>query len=177
VPPDAWEQILNTNLRGVFYTIRAFAPLMIKARSGHIINISSLAGKRFTQRSRVRRLQVGLNGLNYSVAEELRGQNIRVSVICPGSVNTELSPTRAKIHEDCCKPEDVATRWRAGHAGSTVVRERDSLRPRRNRDLGRPAGRYLGHVTKDNLTSMVKFSHRRICAAASVRTRVAAPRK
>jgi 3-oxoacyl-[acyl-carrier protein] reductase len=43
--PDAWEQILNTNLRGVYYMIRAFAPMMIRARSGHIINISSLAGK------------------------------------------------------------------------------------------------------------------------------------
>jgi len=42
---DAWEQILNTNLRGVYYTTRAFAPMMIRARAGHIINISSLAGR------------------------------------------------------------------------------------------------------------------------------------
>ncbi|HEY4903888.1 MAG TPA: SDR family oxidoreductase, partial [Candidatus Sulfotelmatobacter sp.] len=40
--PDAWDQILNINLRGVYYMIRAFAPMMIAARSGHIINISSL---------------------------------------------------------------------------------------------------------------------------------------
>src|SRR5207245_6041543 len=43
LPPDAWEQILNTNLRGVFYTIRAFAPLMTKTQSRHINNISSPA--------------------------------------------------------------------------------------------------------------------------------------
>ncbi len=43
--PAAWEQILNTNLRGVYYMVRAFAPMMIRARSGHVINISSLAGK------------------------------------------------------------------------------------------------------------------------------------
>jgi 3-oxoacyl-[acyl-carrier protein] reductase len=43
--PEAWDQIFNTNLRGVYYTIRSLAPLMIRARSGHIINISSLAGK------------------------------------------------------------------------------------------------------------------------------------
>jgi len=45
LPPDAWDAILNTNLRGVYYTTRAFAPMMIRAGSGHIINISSLAGK------------------------------------------------------------------------------------------------------------------------------------
>jgi len=43
--PDAWDQILNTNLRGVFYCIRSLAPLMIRSGGGHIINISSLAGK------------------------------------------------------------------------------------------------------------------------------------
>src|SRR5262249_17742882 len=43
LPPESWEQVLNTNLRGPYYCIRAFAPAMIRARSGHIINISSLA--------------------------------------------------------------------------------------------------------------------------------------
>ena len=45
--PDNWDRVLNTNLRGVYYCIRSLAPLMIhsKARGGHIINISSLAGK------------------------------------------------------------------------------------------------------------------------------------
>ena len=45
LPPEDWDRILNTNLRGVYFSIRAFAPLMIRARRGHIINISSLAGK------------------------------------------------------------------------------------------------------------------------------------
>src|SRR5579862_7214104 len=43
--PEEWDRILNTNLRGVYYAIRTFVPLMIKSYSGHIINISSLAGK------------------------------------------------------------------------------------------------------------------------------------
>jgi 3-oxoacyl-[acyl-carrier protein] reductase len=109
LPPDAWEQILNTNLRGVFYTIRAFAPLMIKARSGHIINISSLAGKNaLPNGAAYAASKWGLNGLTYSVAEELRGQNIRVSVICPGSVNTELGPHTGKDPLKMLQPEDVA---------------------------------------------------------------------
>src|SRR5579864_9019172 len=45
LPPEEWDRIVNTNLRGVYYAIRAFAPIMIRAYSGHIINISSLAGK------------------------------------------------------------------------------------------------------------------------------------
>ena len=107
--PDDWDRILNTNLRGVYYAIRAFAPLMIQANSGHIINISSLAGKNALPKGAAYAASKwGLNGLTYSVAEELRGNNIRVSVICPGSVDTELSPHTGKDPDKMLKPEDVA---------------------------------------------------------------------
>jgi 3-oxoacyl-[acyl-carrier protein] reductase len=107
--PESWEQILNTNLRGVFYMTRAFAPLMIRARSGHIINISSLAGKNaLPNGAAYAASKWGLNGLSYSLAEELRGFNIRVAVICPGSVNTDLSPHVGKDPAKMLQPEDVA---------------------------------------------------------------------
>jgi NAD(P)-dependent dehydrogenase (short-subunit alcohol dehydrogenase family) len=107
--PEAWDQILNTNLRGVFYAIRAFAPMMIRARSGHIINISSIAGKNaLPNGAAYAASKWGLNGLSYSVAEELRGNNIRVSVICPGSTNTDLSPHAGKDPAKMLQPEDVA---------------------------------------------------------------------
>ena len=107
--PDAWDQILNTNLRGVYYAIRAFAPAMIRARSGHVINISSIAGKNaLPNGAAYAASKWGLNGLSYSVAEELRGHNIRVSVICPGSTNTELTPHAGKDHSKMLQPEDVA---------------------------------------------------------------------
>jgi 3-oxoacyl-[acyl-carrier protein] reductase len=109
LPPDRWDAILNTNLRGVYYTIRAFAPIMISARSGHIINISSLAGKNaLPNGAAYAASKWGLNGLTYSVAEELRGHNIRVSVVCPGSVDTELSPHTGKDPLKMLKPGDVA---------------------------------------------------------------------
>jgi NAD(P)-dependent dehydrogenase (short-subunit alcohol dehydrogenase family) len=109
LPPDAWDQILNTNLRGVYYAIRAFAPAMIRARSGHIINISSLAGKNaLPNGAAYAASKWGLNGLTYSVAEELRSHNIRVSVVCPGSTNTELSPHAGKDPAKMLQPEDVA---------------------------------------------------------------------
>jgi len=109
LPPDAWDQVLNTNLRGVYYLIRSFAPAMIHARAGHIINISSLAGKNaLPNGAAYAASKWGLNGLSYSVAEELRGHNIRVSVICPGSVDTDLSPHTGKDHAKMLQPDDVA---------------------------------------------------------------------
>jgi 3-oxoacyl-[acyl-carrier protein] reductase len=109
MPPDYWDQVVNTNLRGVYYCIRAFAPAMIRARSGHVINISSLAGKNpLPNGAAYAASKWGLNGLSYSVAEELRGYNIRVAVICPGSVDTELSPHAGKDPRKMLKPEDVA---------------------------------------------------------------------
>jgi NAD(P)-dependent dehydrogenase (short-subunit alcohol dehydrogenase family) len=109
LPPNDWDQILNTNLRGVYYAIRAFAPLMIGARSGHIVNISSISGKNaLPNGAAYAASKWGLNGLTYSVAEELRAHNIRVSVICPGSTNTELSPHAGKDPTKMLQPEDVA---------------------------------------------------------------------
>jgi len=107
--PDDWDRILNTNLRGVYYAIRALAPLMIRAYSGHIINISSLAGKNaLANGAAYAASKWGLNGLSYSVAEELRGHNIRVSVICPGSTETELGPHAGKDPRKMLQPEDIA---------------------------------------------------------------------
>src|SRR5271157_5568756 len=108
--PEAWDQIFDTNVRGVFFMLRAIVPLMIAAGSGHIINISSLAGKNPLPRGAAYSASKwALNGLSYSVAEELRAQNIRVSVICPGSVNTDFSPRRqGKETSKMLQPGDVA---------------------------------------------------------------------
>jgi len=107
--PKAWDEILNTNLRGVYYMIRAFAPEMIRAQSGHIINISSLAGKNpLPKGAAYAASKWGLNALTVSVAEELRPYNIRVSVICPGSTRTDLSPHAGKDPSRMLQPDDIA---------------------------------------------------------------------
>jgi 3-oxoacyl-[acyl-carrier protein] reductase len=109
MPPHSWDEVLNTNLRGVYYCIRAFAPSMIRTGGGHIVNISSLAGKNaLPNGAAYAASKWGLNGLSYSVAEELRAHNIRVSVICPGSVDTELSPHVGKDPRKMLKASDVA---------------------------------------------------------------------
>ena len=109
LPPNRWDEILNINLRGVYHTIHSFAPMMIEKRAGEIINISSLAGKNpLPNGAAYAASKWGLNGLSYSVAEELRQYNIRVTVVCPGSVNTALSPHQGKDPNRMLQPEDVA---------------------------------------------------------------------
>jgi NAD(P)-dependent dehydrogenase (short-subunit alcohol dehydrogenase family) len=109
MPPDKWDAILNTNLRGVFYMVRALAPLMIASGGGDIVNISSIAGKNaLPNGAAYAASKWGLNGLSYSIAEELRGHNIRVSVVCPGSTNTELGPHAGKDPKKMLQPDDVA---------------------------------------------------------------------
>jgi NAD(P)-dependent dehydrogenase (short-subunit alcohol dehydrogenase family) len=109
MPPESWDAVFNTNLRGVYYCIRAFAPLMIRSGRGDIVNISSLAGKNpLPGGAAYAASKWGLNGLSYSVAEELRGHNIRVSVVCPGSTVTELSPHYGRDPQKMLQPDDVA---------------------------------------------------------------------
>jgi 3-oxoacyl-[acyl-carrier protein] reductase len=107
--PEQWDQVINTNLRGVYYMIQAFAPKMIEQKSGDIINVSSIASKNpLPNGAAYAASKWGLNGLSYSVAEELRGFNIRVSVVSPGSVDTDLSPHAGKSKDRMLKPDDVA---------------------------------------------------------------------
>jgi NAD(P)-dependent dehydrogenase (short-subunit alcohol dehydrogenase family) len=106
--PSDWDKLMGTNLRGPYLMIRALAPLMIAAKSGHIVNISSLAGRNpLPNGAAYSASKWGLNGLTYSVAEELRPYNIRVSVIAPGSVNTDFSQSNKDTAKKI-QPEDVA---------------------------------------------------------------------
>lgn len=89
--PSEWDRILETNLRAPYLLIRAFAPAMITAGRGHIINISSLAGKNpVANGAAYAASKWGLNGLMYSVAEELRPHKIRVSLVAPGTTRSEF---------------------------------------------------------------------------------------
>jgi 3-oxoacyl-[acyl-carrier protein] reductase len=103
-----WDQMMGTNLRGPYLMIRALAPLMIAAQSGHIVNVSSLAGRNpLPNGAAYSASKWGLNGLTYSVAEELRAHKIRVSVIAPGSVDTGFSVSNKDLAKKI-QPQDVA---------------------------------------------------------------------
>ncbi len=107
--PDDWDRIINTNLRGVYYCIHAFAPMMIERQYGHIINISSIASKNAVPNAAAYvASKWGLNGLSISVAEELRNYGIRVSILCPGSTDTELRRQGQGDTAKMLQPDDVA---------------------------------------------------------------------
>ncbi len=104
-----WNTVLDTNLKSVFLLCRAIAPEMIRRQRGHIINISSLAGKNtFANGAIYCASKWGLMGLSGAMAEDLRGYGIRVSAICPGSVATEFPGHGAKSPSKILQPEDVA---------------------------------------------------------------------
>jgi 3-oxoacyl-[acyl-carrier protein] reductase len=104
-----WDAVLGTNLKSVFLASRAVAPEMIRRKTGHIINISSLAGKNtFANGAIYCASKWGLLGLSGCMAEELRAHGIRVSAICPGSVATEFSPHAGKDPSKMLRAEDVA---------------------------------------------------------------------
>ena len=104
-----WDVVMNTNLKSVFLVCRAVAPEMIRRQTGHIINISSLAGKNtFANGAIYCASKWGLMGLSGSMAEDLRGYGIRVSAICPGSVATEFPGQGGKSPSKILQPDDVA---------------------------------------------------------------------
>jgi 3-oxoacyl-[acyl-carrier protein] reductase len=106
--PESWDAMIGTNLRAPYLMIRAIAPLMIAAGRGHIVNISSLAGHNpLKNGAAYAASKWGLNGLTYSVAEELREHGIRVSAIAPGSVNTGFGSS-TKEGSWKIQPDDIA---------------------------------------------------------------------
>ena len=129
LPVEEWDQMMHTNLRAPYLMIRSLAPMMIAARCGHIINISSLAGKNILpEGAAYSASKWGLNGLTYSVAEELRQYNVRVSVIAPGSVNTHFGGPEA---DKGSHPDGPAGRCspggrHAGDPGSHLLRQRSA---------------------------------------------------
>jgi 3-oxoacyl-[acyl-carrier protein] reductase len=111
IAEEDWDRVIATNLKGAYVCSKAVAPQMIRRRSGHIINIASLAGKNaFAGGGVYCASKWGLLGMTYCLAEDLRSFGIRTSAICPGTVQTEFShsPHAGKDPLKLLQPDDVA---------------------------------------------------------------------
>lgn len=113
-----WDAVLDTNLKSAFLVSRAVVPEMIRRGHGQIVNIASLAGKNtFAKGGLYCASKWGLMGLTSCMAEDLRSHGIRVSVVCPGSVETDFSPHAGRDPATLLEADDVA------HAVAMLVNE------------------------------------------------------
>ena len=107
---DEFRQTIETNLLGVFYACHHAIPMMKRRGGGYIFNISSLAGQNaHPKMAAYNASKFGLNGFSEALMQEVRQDNIKVSYICPGSVNTYFggdTPSDDKAWQ--LQPEDIA---------------------------------------------------------------------
>ncbi|MCP5120698.1 MAG: SDR family oxidoreductase [bacterium] len=90
---DEWRQVIDTNLTGVFLCCREALPRFRSRGSGFVINISSLAGKNpFASGAAYNASKFGLNGFSEAVMMDHRHDNVKVSYVMPGSVDTGFRP-------------------------------------------------------------------------------------
>ncbi len=107
--PEQWQDVIDTNLTGVFYSVKASVPELQKS-GGYVITLSSLAGKNpFAGGGAYNASKFGLNGLSEAMMLDLRPLGIKVSQIMPGSVATHFGghqPDQADAWK--IQPEDIA---------------------------------------------------------------------
>ena len=98
---DDWENMIDTNVKGLLYASRIITPWMIERNSGHIINISSIAGKEsYPSGSVYCGSKHAVAAISKAMRIELLPFGIKVSTIAPGAVNTEFSLVRFRGDQD-----------------------------------------------------------------------------
>ena len=116
---DDWEEMIDTNLKGLLYVTRTLLPGMVARNQGHIVNIGSIAGHQTYPRGNVYcATKAAVRALTEGLKQDLLGTSIRVSTVDPGLVETEFSKVRFHGDDDRARsvyqgltpltPEDVA---------------------------------------------------------------------
>ena len=117
--PEGWDEMIDTNVKGLLNVSRAVIPLMVKRNRGHIVNLGSIAGHQVYPGGNVyNATKFAVRALNEAMSVDLVGTKIRVSNIEPGMVRTEFSTVRfhgdraraGRVYEGLTplRPEDVA---------------------------------------------------------------------
>ncbi len=110
ITPDEFRQTIETNLFGTYYACHHAIPMLKSRGGGYIINISSLAGQNpHPGMAAYNASKFGLNGFTEAMMQEVRQDNIKVSYICPGSVNTEFGGDSVSDEKAWqIQPDDIA---------------------------------------------------------------------
>jgi len=94
---DDWERMIDTNIKGLLYVSRAVSPMMIENKSGHIVNIASIAGKEVYPGGNVYcATKHAVDALSKGMRTDMLKHNIKVTNLAPGMVETEFSLVRFK---------------------------------------------------------------------------------
>ncbi|MCA8959427.1 MAG: SDR family NAD(P)-dependent oxidoreductase [Planctomycetes bacterium] len=111
---ERWRDVIDTNVHGAFFSIRAALPYFVAQRQGHVIAISSISGRLpLAPGSAYAASKHALTGLSESLFLELRDKGIKVSTVFPGSVATESNATRGRDDSWKLQPADVGEACRA----------------------------------------------------------------
>lgn len=98
---DDWERMIDTNIKGLLYVTRVVSPEMVSRKSGHIVNLGSIAGKGVYPNGAVYcATKHAVDALSQGMRTDMLPYNIRVTQVCPGAVNTEFSLVRFKGNQD-----------------------------------------------------------------------------
>lgn len=101
---DDWETMIDTNIKGLLYVSRAIIPIMVERKSGHIINIGSIAGMEPYENGNVYcATKAAVHSLTRSMRIDLLKNNIKVTNIAPGLTETEFSLVRFKGNKEKAK--------------------------------------------------------------------------
>ncbi len=108
---EDWDEVIATNLRSVFLFTRAASLVMMRQRSGRIINISSVSGLMGNPgQANYSASKAGVIGLTATVARELAGRKVTVNAICPGFIDTEMTAALGPIIQEEAKKRIPAKR-------------------------------------------------------------------
>lgn len=117
--PDDWDEMVDTNVKGLLYVTRAVLPGMVRRGGGHVINIGSIAGHEVYAGGAVYcATKFGVKAVSRALRLDLNGTGVRVTSVDPGMVETEFSRVRfhgddvraAKVYQgfEALRPDDVA---------------------------------------------------------------------
>lgn len=119
---EDWDAVVDTNLKGAFVCLKAVAPILLKQRSGVVINVGSVVGK-VGQPGQINYAasKSGLVGLTKSAAKEFGSRNIRVNAIAPGFIETEMTDIMKPEAKDAIRKLVPLARFGAGEDVAHLV--------------------------------------------------------